>query len=226
MGKSHIKVKIKKKKINIKRIIVFILILFLLYSLTLEILSSKISNIYIINNNIVPDKDIIEELNLKDYPSFYKSIINNKKNINNPYIKDFKIRKKMWNKLYIEVTEYKPISIYNNQVLLENSKLVDNIYDINYLPHIVNDIDLILGKYVENFSKIDNNILYRISEIKYDPTEVDKERFTLYMIDGNQVYITLSKIEKINKYDKIIQKTEGKNGIIYLDLGDYIEIKD
>ena len=45
------------------------------------------------------------------------------------------------------------------------------------------------------------------------------------MTDSNYVYITLSKIEKINKYNSIIQKLENKKGIIYLDSGDYVEIK-
>jgi len=46
------------------------------------------------------------------------------------------------------------------------------------------------------------------------------------MNDGNLVYITLSKIIKINKYDSIYSQLEGKRGIIYLDSGDYIEIKE
>ena len=46
------------------------------------------------------------------------------------------------------------------------------------------------------------------------------------MTDGNYVYITLSKIDKINKYNSIVQKLENRKGIIYLDYGDYVEIKD
>ena len=58
------------------------------------------------------------------------------------------------------------------------------------------------------------------------PNELDQERFLLYMIDSNYVYITLSKIDKVNKYNSIVQKMENKKGIIYLDSGDYVEIKD
>lgn len=46
------------------------------------------------------------------------------------------------------------------------------------------------------------------------------------MVDSNYVYITLSKIDKINKYNAIVQQMENKIGIIYLDSGDYVEIKD
>ena len=45
------------------------------------------------------------------------------------------------------------------------------------------------------------------------------------MVDSNYVYITLSKIEKVNKYNSIVKQLEGKKGIIYLDSGDYVEIK-
>ena len=69
-------------------------------------------------------------------------------------------------------------------------------------------------------------ILLKISEIEYTPNEVDGERFTLTMNDGNLVYITLNKIEKINKYNSIYSNLNGKKGIIYLDFGDYIEIKE
>ena len=45
------------------------------------------------------------------------------------------------------------------------------------------------------------------------------------MDDGNNVYITLTKIEKINKYESIFANLNGVKGIIYLDSGDYVEVK-
>ncbi len=46
------------------------------------------------------------------------------------------------------------------------------------------------------------------------------------MNDSNIVYITLTKINKINKYNRIKDKMNNKTGVIYLDSGDYIELKD
>lgn len=66
----------------------------------------------------------------------------------------------------------------------------------------------------------------KISEIEYKPNEIDKERFLFTMIDSNYVYINISRMEKINKYNTIVNELEGKKGIIHLDSGDYIEIKD
>ena len=75
-------------------------------------------------------------------------------------------------------------------------------------------------------SPIPLSILLKISEIEYVPNNVDSERFALKMNDGNLVYITLNKIEKINKYNSIYSSLDGKRGIIYLDSGDYVEIKE
>ena len=72
---------------------------------------------------------------------------------------------------------------------------------------------------------IDRDILIRISEIKYDPTELDNERFLFYMNDANYVYVTLSKIDLINSYNEIYPTLEGKKGILYLDSGNHFEIK-
>ncbi len=124
------------------------------------------------------------------------------------------------------IEEYRPIAIYKNELILSSKKKVSNIYDINYVPYLSNDIDGIYDKAIEAFSKIKPDILYKISHIEYVPNDVDKERFILYMVDSNYVYITLSKVEKINKYNSIVNKLENKKGIIYLDSGDYVEIKD
>ena len=91
---------------------------------------------------------------------------------------------------------------------------------------IISNIDDIKDRFSEKFALINNDIMLKISEIEYSPNDVDKERFTLYMNDGNMVYITLGKITKVNKYNSIYSKMEGKKGIIYLDAGDYVEVKE
>ena len=45
------------------------------------------------------------------------------------------------------------------------------------------------------------------------------------MNDTNLVYITLTKIDKLNKYNKIKDALGSQTGIIYLDSGDYVELK-
>ena len=91
---------------------------------------------------------------------------------------------------------------------------------INYIPE---DIE---AKFIKKFSKVDSNIISLISEIEYSKTEFDSERFLLYMSDENLVYITVSKTELLNKYIDIVKTIEGKKGILYLDSGNYFEIKE
>ena len=73
-------------------------------------------------------------------------------------------------------------------------------------------------------SKINRDILNRISEIKYDPNSVDKERFIFTMNDGNYVYLTLIHFEKINNYVEILKNFESQKGILYLDSGEYFQV--
>lgn len=221
---KKIRVKVKKRKLKIKNILVFILSIILIINFIYYILNIKTKNIYVINNNIVNDKEIINYAQLDNYPPYLLSFnfIIEDNILNNPYIKEVEVIKTKF-KVYIYITEYKPLAIYQNKVLLENNTLVDNTYDIKGLPIIINNINTL--EFANYFNKVDSNILLKISQIEYVPNEVDKERYLLYMNDGNSVYITLSKINKLNKYSSIVSQMEGKNGIIYLDSGDYIELK-
>ena len=226
--KKRIKVKRKKRKLKVKRIIICILILIILALLVLYIKDLPIKNIYIVGNNILGDKEVIESASISNYPPFLttNSSTIKKKLLKNNYIKEVKVKKKLIGKIYIYITEKKIIGIYNDKILLEDSSLAENIYNISSAPIITNDISTILDKFTSKFSKVDNDILLKISEISYTPNDVDPERFLLKMNDGNQAYITLSKITKINKYNDIYSSMENKKGIIYLDSGDYIEVKE
>lgn len=228
MSAKKVKVKVKKKKLKIKNIFITILILLLMFLIGIDIINLPVKNIYISGNNILNDKTIIELADLNDYPSFIKTYFSNiKKNLlKNDYIKSVTIKRTISRKIYIEIEEYRPICIYKDKLILSSTKSVDNQYNINYVPYIINDIDEIYDKFITKFNKIEKEILFKISHIEYKPNEIDKERFLLYMTDANYVYITLSKIDKINKYNSIVNKMENKKGIIYLDSGDYVEIKD
>ena len=227
MATKKVKVKVKKKKINLKKLLLALLIIGIFSLLVAYLIHLPIKNIYITGNSIVSDKDIIELGQLTDYPPYINTyFMDIKKHIlKNDYIKNVSIKRKMLNKLYIEIEEYKPLAIYNNDLLLSSGKKVKNTYNIDYVPYVINNIDEIYNDFITSFSKVDNNTLLKISHIEYVPNEVDNERFILYMVDGNYTYITLSKIEKINKYNSIVSELDGKKGIIYLDSGDYVEIK-
>ena len=79
---------------------------------------------------------------------------------------------------------------------------------------------------ISKFALIDKGVIDKISEIEYTSTSYDSERFLLYMNDGNQVYITLNKIKEFNNYFKIKKELGKHKGILYLDSGNYFEIKE
>ena len=228
MAAKKVKVKITKKRLKIENILITIIILLLIISFGIEIINLPVKNIYITGNNILNDKTIITQADLNEYPSHISTFFTNIKNkiLENDYIKNVKIKRTISRKIYIEIEEYKPICIYKDKLVLSSSNKVNNTYNIDYVPYVINDIDEIYDKFVSKFTKVDNDILLKISHIEYSPNEVDKERFLLYMTDSNYVYITLSKIDKINKYNSIVQELENQKGIIYLDSGDYVEVKN
>ena len=228
MSAKKVKVKVTKKRLKVKNILVTILILLLIALLGIDASRLPVKNIYITGNNILDDKAIISLADLEEYPPYINIFFSNikKKLLENNYIKNVNIKRTLTRKIYIEIEEYNPICIYKDKLILSSTTSVDNIYNIDYIPYVINDIDDILDKFIAKFNKVDKDILLKISHIEYIPNEVDKERFLLYMTDSNYVYITLSKIDKINKYNSIVQELENKKGIIYLDSGDYVEIKD
>ena len=227
MATKKVKIKVTKKKVNIKKIIVVIAIFASVVLGVAYIIHIPIKNIYITGNSLLSDKIIIKEAKLDEYPPFINTFfIDIKDNLQkNDYIKEVKIKRKFPSKIIIEIEEYKPIAIYKNELLLSSGKKIQNT-SVDYVPYITNDIESVYDKFIASFSKVDPDVLLKISHIEYAPNEVDKERFILYMIDSNYVHITLSKIEKINKYNSIVSELEDKKGIIYLDSGDYVEIKN
>ena len=228
MATRKMKVKVTKKKLKIKKIL--ITLLFFLVSITFinYLLKLPIKNIYITGNSFVSDKEILNLTKLDEYPSFLKTYFADYKQLlkNNEYIKNIKITRKLFGKLYLQIEEKQPLFIYNNKIVLSSGEQTDNKYKIDYIPYIKNDISDVLDELVVAYQKINSDVVYKISEIEYVPNEIDKKRFLLTMTDANYVYITLSKIEKLNKYNSIIGELKNKKGIIYLDSGDYIEIKD
>ena len=228
MTTKRIKVKVTTKKINIKKKIIALVVFLCIVLSVVYIMHMPVKNIYITGNKILKDKEIISLSNLENYPPYIKTYFMNIKYklLANDYIESVKIKRKIPSKIYLEIKEYKPIAIYNNEIVLSSKKKVKNNSELEYLPYIINNIENVYDEFVESFSKVNEDVLLKISHIEYAPNEVDKERFILYMVDSNYVHITLSKIEKINKYNSIVKELDNQKGIIYLDSGDYLEIKD
>lgn len=217
--------KVKKKKIKIGR--VFLALFFLFIVLFLIILLSKmpVLGFYISGNNYYTDSEILKITGLDKYPSylFTNNIIIKKKIKDDPILESVKINKTLLDKFKVEVKE-KQILFYNintKKSITSNGEEID-FYDKNS-PVLVNNINdkNVYNSFLKKMKKVDKSILDNISEIKYDPNAIDKERFLISMNDGNYIYLTISKFTKINDYLKISKTLGNKNGILYLDYGNY-----
>lgn len=217
----------KEKRIKIRygRIIILLLFLFTFFYLIFTYIKIPIRNIFISGNTILKDQEIIDLADISDYPSIlsFTSYGLEKKLEKNIYIKKANV-KKDFRQIYIEIKENYPL-FYNqntNKTIMYNFK--ETSIDMN-APVLINSLTSDVYKlFKEKMKLVNRNIISRISEIKYDPVSVDEERFLFTMNDGNYVYITLEKIEKINNYVDIIKTFENKKGILYLDSGEYFEL--
>lgn len=225
------KTKKMKKRIKIKVFPVFIVMFIggFGYLLYFFLLSVPIKNIYVTGNLLLNDYQIIEMAGLSNYPSFLKTsskaIINKLEKI--PYILNVSVKKKIFNEIYISIEENNPIFINtNNKVVLSNGFEINKTSDM-YVPTLINYVpDIKYEALINKVSKINKDIWNQVSEIKYDPTEQDKDRFGLYMNDGNLVYLTLTKFDKINYYNEILTEFSCQKGILNLDSGNHFEVKN
>lgn len=218
----------KVRKIRYGRVLLYIVLPIFLLILISSFIEFPIENIYISGNKILTDQEIIEMAGISDYPSIfeYTSYQIEKKLEKNKYIDSVKIKKKRLTEIHIEVKENVPVfyDSYANKTIFSDGKSYDgNDAKCDLLNYTPSDY---LDKLKEGFIEMNSDIRERISEIQYVPNDVDDERFLFTMNDGNYVYITLSKINLMDSYLEIIKNVDGKKGILYLDSGEYFEIKN
>ena len=219
---------VKKKKIKFRTgaILILILILYIIGFTVYSLLNKPITNIYIKGNNFYSDWDIITKAGLEDYPS---ALLHGDSIIENALEEDILIKKahvtrKYITRVYIDIEENRPLffSSVTNKTVLADKRESNDKYDT---PVLLNALEgSIYDSFVENMNNIPDDVFRKISEIKYDPDEVDKERLLFTMSDGNYVYITMLKFDLINDYNKYVKKFNNKKGILYLNSGGYFKI--
>lgn len=189
-----------------------------------------IKNIYITGNEQIPDVEIIETLNIKDYPPLYKLKISNLEQTlqAHPLIKNVKIKRNIFGKLTIKITESKILFFYkyNNKYITSEGTSIDNNDKYYGYPTLINFTpDTVFEEFVKGLNKIDHNIINMINEIEYNPyknadgTIIDNNRFTLKMNDQNTVIIDTVNIKNLNLYNTIYASLgmDTSKGILYLD---------
>lgn len=222
-----------KKKTKIRWLPILIVLTFIIVvSIAGKlVITLPIRNILITGNEYLTDQEIIEMAEIEEYPSFILSYFEplNKRIEKSPWIQKVKIKRKFFGILEIEVKEVEPLfeKIENQKIVLSNgAEIPSQEFNfsvsglLNYVPNTK------YKKFIEQMGKIDPSIRYLISEITYLPSEQDKDRFLLYMSDGNYIYLTLTKFQNINYYEQVLETLNGKKGILYLDSGNHFQIME
>ena len=224
---------VKKTKIKIMRLLIVLLVLIGLVFCVKVIINIPIKNIVIKGTDYLNDDYIIDIAKIKDYPSFILTQkIPIKKDLeSSKYIDNVKISKKWGNILEIKIKENKALfyNTSNHKYILENSEEVEEeeISKNFRVPRLLNYVpDNKYDKFINGMKNIKDDTLSKISDIEYQPNEYDKDRFLLYMDDGNMVYLTLTKFKLINHYNEVLTQLEGHKGILYLDSGNHFQIKE
>jgi cell division septal protein FtsQ len=206
-----------------KKFLIFIFLIILFVSTIILFLNKRVTNIYITNNVLLKDQEILDLFT--KYPLFVTSEKEIMKTLRkNKYIKNIVLKKELPSTFYIEIEENKPLLYYTSE---EKTVLLDGSYDdkkfdvptmINYVP------DLTFKKFISEYGKLDSLVTKRISEIKYEPSIYDDERFLLYMNDGNYIYANITRLSLVDKYLDIVKSLGDKKGILNLDSGSYFEV--
>lgn len=223
-----------KKKIHIKilPVMIFLLAFIVLFFLFQYLSKLPIKNIYIIGNEYLTDQEIIELAKIEDYPSFLKTTKKEiKKNIKtHTLISSVTISKKWWGIVEIKVKEHNILfRQYNDdtKVVLDNKKVLEDNINRYKVPKLLNYVpDNKYENFISGMNRVTEDIKLQISEITYVPNEQDKDRFLLYMNDGNYVYLTLTKFKQINYYEDVLKELKEKKGILYLDSGNHFQIME
>lgn len=224
---------VKKKKL---KIIPFLIVLLVIGGLSFGLyktMTAKIKNIIISNADYLKDDYIIDLAGIRDYPSFYltNSLKMKKKLLKSPYIREVKIKREFYHILEIDVTVNRPLFINKDSgmVVFEDKRtILETEANIVFrVPRLINYVpDDKYDTFIEKMAKVDKCTLGKISDIEYVPNDYDKDRFLLYMDDGNMVYLTLTKFKQIEYYNDVLEQLEGRKGILYLDSGNHFQIKE
>ena len=224
---------VKKRKIKLLPCLIVLLVLGGLSFIVYFFLKLPILNLIVENTTYLNDDYILELAEVKDYPSFWLFSTSNmeRKLENSPYISDAQVERKFFHILVFNIDENKPLFINNtnNTVVFSDKEevSVSDRIDLFRIPRLINYVpDNKYQSFIKGMANIKKDILGKISDIEYQPNDYDKDRFLLYMDDGNMVYLTLTKFDMINYYNDVLSQLENRKGILYLDNGNHFQIME
>ena len=217
----------RKKRLRVGRLFLLLIIILAISFACVKFVDIPIRSVIITGNENLSDQEVIEIAKLENYPSYFSTFSLTLKNKleDNFYIEEAKVRKGLLS-IKIDIKEEKILYIEKStgKKYTKNGSLKDD--KIVCAPFLINEVPKNKQKdFIKAMNKLNKNILCQVSEIKYDPNDIDDDRYYVFMNDGNSVYLTVNKFKKLNKYNTILENIGKQNGTLYLDYGDYFEVK-
>ena len=224
---------VKKTKIKLLHCLMVLLFFVALSFGIYYFVHLPIQNLIVEGTSYLKDDYILNLAGVRDYPSFY--LISTRgiedKLEESPYIQKAEVKREFFHVLVLDIKESKPLFINNtNKTVVFSNKEevpVSEEIDLFRIPRLINYVpDNKYRSFIKGMADIKTDILGKISDIEYQPNDYDKDRFLLYMDDGNMVYLTLTKFDMINYYNDVLSQLENRKGILYLDNGNHFQIME
>lgn len=194
---------------------------------------SKVSAVVVAENPLTPKEVLIESSQIvKDerlWPQFFaRQRIATAIEKANPRVKKATITLQQWNQLHLHVEEYSESAylVKGNDYLpiLENGTILQEpqkeVTKGRVIVENFTDETLILET-LKQYKELPEEIQDAISQITYAPSKKNEELLTIFMNDGNQVIVGISKLADHMKYYLQVAKEMSEKGVIDMEVGIY-----
>ncbi|MGX7149180.1 cell division protein FtsQ/DivIB [Enterococcus ureasiticus] len=192
---------------------------------------SKLGRIGVTGSEAVDSQKIIAQSKLEKGKSLWeqfgdRKIYEEKIKRQIPRVKKATISLSGINSFNIKIEEYKVVALEAADSIfhpiLENGKILPEEMSapVSGMPVFRNFKDQsIIKNLMNSYNKLPEDIKQNISEIRYAPSNANKELINLHMKDANEVIVNISQLEeKMAYYSKVASQME-KPGIIDMEVG-------
>ena len=192
---------------------------------------SKLGNIGVTGNKSVQSQNVIVQSKLEKGASLWeqfgdRKIYEERIKRQVPRVKKATISLNGINSFNIKVEEYSVVALESVDnifhPILENGKILSEEMKapISGMPVLRNFKDQeIIRNLINSYNKLSEEIKQSISEIRYAPSDANKELINLHMKDSNEVIVNISQLEqKMAYYSKVASQMEDP-GIIDMEVG-------
>lgn len=227
------KVKYQRQSLLYRRMTIIILILLLPLIAVIYYVSplAKLAGVTVVGNQAVAATEIVKAADFQMEGSLWPQYFSKGKELkqikeSNPRIKKVSLSIDHLNHFKIQVEEYAEIALLAHDNAY--SPILANGYTLSEKMENPTEKLPILENFTEQativnvlnaYQSLSQELQEAISQIKYTPTNSNKELLLLYMNDGNQVIVNISNLKSQMKYYAQVAKEMSEKGVIDMEVG-------